>query len=237
MRPNVKSFRKSGTDYSLAEIRKARAAYLGKISLLDELLGRIVDALKKRGTWDNTILCFTADHGLTVGEHNSIAKGHFWEEVSRIPMLMRIPGVTDGGQQTDALAQLIDLYPTLLNAVGGKVSPHVRGRSLLPALRKTSSRTPVRNAAFCEISHDRTLDYMAVTQRFKWFTHRGQEHLYDLQSDPCEQSNLIESGDHQQIATQLRDRLRKFLMTEQLNYSEGYRPLAERIRKTESMKE
>jgi len=237
LRPNVKSFRKYGTNYSLAEIRKARAAYLGKISLVDELLGRIVDALKNRGTWDNTILCFTADHGLTVGEHNNITKGLFWEEVSRIPLLMRIPGLTDSGQQTDALTQLIDLYPTLLDAVGGKVSPHVRGRSLLPVLQKTNSHAPVRDVAFCEISHDGSLDYMAVTQRFKWFTHHGQEHLYDLHSDPSEQSNLIKSADHQKIATQMRDRLRKFLMTEQLNYSEGYRPLVERIRKTDSTKE
>ena len=234
LRPNVRSFKKYGTDYSRFEIRKARAAYLGKITFLDNLLGRIVEALKKRGTWDNTILVFTADHGMTIGEHGNIAKGQFWEEVSRVPMLMRIPGLTDGGRKTAALAQLIDLYPTLIDAVGARASPHIRGRSLLPALRDGATKTPVRDTAFCEIHHDGSLDYMVRSERYKWFIERGEEHLYDLDSDPYEQTNLIRSTDHREVAEEMRDRLRQFLMTEQLNHAQGYVPLVDRVRRNDA---
>lgn len=237
LRRNVKPFKKYGTTYSLAEIRKARAAYLGKITFVDDLLGRLIGALKERGTWDNTILVFTADHGIAVGEHGNIAKGQFWEEVARVPMLMRIPEVTTGGYQTDTLVQIIDLYPTLIEAVGGELSSHVRGRILLPHLRRADINTSVREAAFCEIHHGDSLDYMVVTQRFKWFIERGREHLYDLNSDPFEQVNLIGLAEYEEIAAEQREHLRKFLMTEQVNYSAGYRPLVERIRQADTMKQ
>jgi arylsulfatase A-like enzyme len=225
---NVKPFQKYGTEYTLAEIRKARAAYLGKISFVDALLGRIVSALKQRGTWNNTLLVFTADHGLAVGEHGNIAKGDFWEEIARVPMVMRVPGLTDEGLRTDALSQLIDLYPTLIDIVGGKVSPHVRGRSLLPVLRDPDAE--VRDAVFCEIHRGESLDYMVRTDRYKWFLRRGEESLYDLKADRFEQNDLIHSRQHLDVAEGLRDHLRTFLMEEQLNFSAGYRPLVERVK-------
>ena len=232
LRENVQPFKKYETEYTLDEVRKAKAAYLGKISFLDDLLGRVVSALKQRGTWNRTVLVFTADHGLAVGEHRNLAKGQFWEEVARVPFLLRVPGLTDDGIETDALSQLVDLYPTLIDLAGGTVAAHVRGRSLLPILRDPAAA--VRDAVFCEIHHRGALDYMVATNRHKWFLQKGQEHLYDLQIDPFEQHNLIDSPDHQQIAGELRERLRKFLMEEQLNYSAGYKPLAQRVK--EAMK-
>jgi arylsulfatase len=228
LRANVKPFKKYNTDYSLAELRQARAAYLGKISFIDDLVGRIIAALKQRGTWEKTILVFTADHGLAVGEHGNIAKGMFWEEVARVPMVIRVPGLTDSGVKPDTLAQLIDLYPTLLDAVGGKVASHVQGRSLLPAIRDPSVR--VRTSVLCEIHHNQSLDYMVRDDRFKWFVEGGSESLYDLDADPLEQTNLIDSTQHQEASLAMRAQLLEFLSKQQLNYSVGYRPLAERVK-------
>lgn len=229
LRANVSPFKKYSTDYDLAEIRKARAAYLGKISFLDDLLGKLVTALKERGNWDNTVLVFTADHGMAVGEHRNIAKGQFWEEVSRVPMVMRIPGITAEGISSDALCQTIDLYPTLIELAGGVTSPHVLGRSLAPIIAgKTDS---VRDAVFSEIQHDGILDYMVRTNRYKWFTDKGRESLYDLGDDPFEQTNLIGLEEHHKVSAQMRDRLRTFLMTEQVNHAAGYEPMAERVKK------
>lgn len=228
LRPNVGPFKKYGTDYSLAELRRARAAYLGKISFLDDLLGRLIAELKRRKQWDNTILVFTADHGMTIGEHRNISKGKFWEEVARVPLVMRVPGLTDTGMESDALVQLFDLYPTLVELARGEVSPHVKARSLVPVLRKPDSE--IRDAVFCEIHHDESLDYMVRAGRHKWLIEKGKEHLYDLEADPYEQTNLIRSDKHQAVLAQLRERLRRFLMTEQLNHSAGYRPLVERVK-------
>lgn len=229
LRANVSPFKKYGTDYDLAEIRKARAAYLGKISFIDDLLGKLVTAIKERGNWDNTVLVFTADHGMAVGEHRNIAKGQFWEEVSRVPMVMRIPGITAEGMSSDALCQTIDLYPTLIELAGGVTAPHVLGRSLAPII--AGETDSVRDAVFSEIQHDGILDYMVRTDRYKWFTDKGREELYDLGDDPFEQTNLIDLEEHHKVSDQMRDRLRTFLMTEQVNHAAGYEPMAERVKK------
>lgn len=228
LRKNVKDFQKYGADYNAAEVRKTRCAYLGKISLLDDLVGRLVAELKQRGTWQHTILVFTSDHGLAVGEHGNIAKGSFWEEVARVPMLLRIPGLTDAGMESAALTQMFDLYPTVVEAVGGAVSPNTMARSLLTVL--TGKADQVRDAVFCEIHHGGKLDYMARDGRYKWFRYRGEEHLYDLEADPFELTNRIDSPDHRSAAERLRERLRRFLMEEQVNYSAGYKPVVERLK-------
>lgn len=228
LRANVSPFEKYGTEYTLDEIKRARAAYLGKISFLDDLTGRIIDFLKEQGRWQNTILVFTADHGLTVGEHRNISKGKFWEEVARVPLVIRMPDVTDEGRRTDKLAQLIDLHPTIVEAVGGTVSSHVSGRSLLPVVKDPQAH--VRDTAFCEISHQGHFSYMVRSGQYKWFVENEKEYLFDLAADPYEMKNLIQSEKHNPTAQQLRDRLRKFLMTEQVNYAAGYVPLAERVK-------
>ncbi|QGJ71963.1 Choline-sulfatase [Planctomycetales bacterium 10988] len=228
LRENVTPFQKYGTDYTLAEVRKTKAAYLGKISLLDELAGRVIDTLRDQNLLDNTIFVFTADHGMTIGEHRNISKGKFWEEVARVPLLIRFPGLTDAGEETEALCQLIDLHPTLVEAAGGEVSPHVSGRSLLPILQEPSAE--IRDAAFCEISNSGHFNYMVRSDRFKWFIEAGREYLFDLEADPFEMKNLINSQEYIEDAQAMRERLRKFLMTEQLNYSAGYVPLANRLK-------
>ncbi|MEM9018725.1 MAG: sulfatase-like hydrolase/transferase, partial [Verrucomicrobiota bacterium] len=229
LRENVEPFRKYGDEYDLAKVREARAAYLGKISFLDALLGRLVTGLQERGTWERTIFIFTADHGMAVGEHGNIAKGQFWEEVARVPMVMRVPGLTDEGLESDALVQLFDFYPTLIELAGGEVSPHVQARSFVPVLKNPEER--IWDAVFSEIHHDNELAYLVRDHHYKWFVHRGEEALFDLKTDPFEQSNLIESSGHKEIAAQLRERLRIFLMEEQVNVSAGYIPSAERAKR------
>jgi len=226
LRENVGTFEKYGTDYTMAQIRRTRAAYLGKISFLDDLTARVIEGLKARGNWENTILVFTADHGLMIGEQSALSKGRFYEESAKLPMVMRIPGVTDEGMRTAALAQLIDLYPTLIDAVGGEVSPHVLGKSQMPVIR--GEKPTVRDAAFTEIYNKDYLNYMVREERFKWFTERGDTYLFDLETDPFEQTNLADDPEHAEIAAAMKDRLRRFLMTEQVNYSAGYVLLANR---------
>lgn len=228
LRKNVRTFKKYGTDYSLAEVRRARASYLGKISFLDDLVGQLISELKNRGTWDNTILVFTADQGLVVGEHGNISKGLFWEEITRVPLIMRIPGVTDGGMEVPALSQLIDICPTILDTIEAKVDPLNQGRSLLPVLQ--DSQVIVRDTVFSEICNQGSFNYMVRDERYKWFVREGTESLYDLETDPYELKNLIKSEKHQIIAEDFREHLRQFLMTEQINYGAGYKPLVQRVK-------
>ncbi len=230
LRPNVSTpLEKYGKTYDEALIRKTRAAYLGKITLIDDLVGRMVQALKDRGTWDNTIVVLTADHGLQLGEHGSLTKGRFFEESARVPMIMRLPGVTDAGQRISAFAQMPDLYPTVLEAVGGKLSHMCLAKSQLPVLKQ--QKKSVRQDAFCEIADRRKFGYMVRHGAFKWFVQEGEEHLYNLEEDPYEMNNLIDRQEHQAEVARLQSRLREFLMTEQINYSAGYLPLTQRMRR------
>lgn len=227
LRDNVKPFQKYGTEYDLATIREARAAYLGKITFIDDLVGRLINALKDRGTWDNTVVVFTADHGIAIGEHGVLAKGGFWEETARVPLLIRHPALTTQGMVSDSLIQLIDLYPTLVDLAGGTTSDHVLGQSLMPIL--DGSAPDGREVAFTEIHYQGELGYMVRDQRYKWFAYRGSEALFDLERDPNEMNNLIHSPAHSEAVSRMKDHLREFLMESQVNHSEGYRPMADRV--------
>lgn len=235
LRENVAGFRRGETEVTMDDIRKTRAAYLGKISFLDDLVGKLVQALKDRGSWEKTLLVFTADHGMHVGEQGRISKGVFWEESVRIPLFIRIPGVTDEGIRTEALAQLHDVYPTVIEAVGGRPSPGIFAKSQLPVLQ--GRKPAVRDSVFCEIMDRDTLGYMVRNDRYKWFQQRGREYLFDLEVDPFEKNNLAGVAEHEKTASFLRNRLRQFLMTEQINYSAGYTPVDQRVRAGENAEE
>jgi arylsulfatase A-like enzyme len=70
------------------------ANYLGKMALVDDCVGRLVEAMKARGTWDNTLVIFTADHGEMMGAHGYLTKGRFYEESVRVPLVLRWPGTS-----------------------------------------------------------------------------------------------------------------------------------------------
>ena len=72
-----------------ADVHKMLANYLGKIALCDDCLGRLIEAMKARGTWDNCLFIFTSDHGEMMGSHGALSKGRFWEESARVPLVVR----------------------------------------------------------------------------------------------------------------------------------------------------
>lgn len=208
-------------------IRRAQANYLGKIAVLDHWVGQLRDAMVRRGTWEDALVIFTADHGEQMGSHGQMAKGRFTEESAGIPLIIRWPGCVSAGQQTSALAELIDIYPTIVEAIGGSISPHRFGTSLLPVA--TGEASTVHDAVFSEIGHGLHLDYMVRTPDYKWFQHRGQQSLFDMKADPYELNDLIDSVGHEAIGQVMRERLRTFLMETQVNYSADYRGLFVRI--------
>lgn len=118
---------------------RARAAYYGMISHVDEEIGRILDALKAAGLFDDSIIIFTSDHGSMMGEHGWVEKwGHFYEQVVRVPLLFRLPGGPGGGSRSSALVEAIDVLPTLLDCLGLEAPRTVQGRSFLRVLRGDS---------------------------------------------------------------------------------------------------
>ena len=215
------------------DMRRLLANYLGKIALVDFNVGRIVAALKQRGTWENTLVAFTADHGEMMGAHGALTKGRFEEESARVPLVLRWPGHVQAGR-TRALAQMFDVYPTLVEAAGAKLTPGRMAQSLLPVA--TGRKNSVREAVISEIGKDPPLGMMIREDRYKWWSDSRGEFLHDLLDDPLEMHNLAPDPAHAGTLGRMRERMLTQLRSTQLNLSEGYVPKVKRLREAEAAK-
>jgi arylsulfatase A-like enzyme len=191
--------------------------YYGMVKRLDEALGRLRDALKSLRLADNTIICFTSDHGNHFKTRNAEYKRSGHESSIRVPTAFCGPGFEGGGQIRE-LASLIDLPPTLLAAANLPIPEQMQGRSLLPLLRGERQGWP--EEVFIQIS-EAQVGRAVRTRRWKYIVTApgkdpnkdpGSEHyvemgLYDLQVDPYELTNLIDLESHQQVVTKMRERL------------------------------
>ncbi|MGE0716511.1 MAG: alkaline phosphatase family protein [Alphaproteobacteria bacterium] len=120
-----------------AALRQWRATYYGLVSLADAALGRIVDALKSSGLYDDTLIVLTADHGEHLGDHWMHGKDGYHDQAFHIPLVVRDPraaGDAGRGRVVDAFTEAVDVMPTVLGWLGRPVPPTCDGRSLAPFL-------------------------------------------------------------------------------------------------------
>jgi arylsulfatase len=174
------------------------AAYYAEIELIDDQVGRMLAALETTGQWENTIIIFTSDHGEMLGDHGLLWKGaRFYEGAVRVPLIISWPGHFQAGLRSDALVELVDLVPTLLETLGMPISSHVQGRSLLSIL--TGAADPDHHREFVRCEYHDALDQqyashatMIRTDRHKLVVYHGLSvgELYDLVEDPDEFCNL-----------------------------------------------
>ncbi len=209
-----------GKDYSRDDSRRMRANYLGRIALIDEMVGRLVDAMQRRGTWNDTLCIVTSDHGDYMGSHGRLSKCGFHDESARVPFVLRWPGRTEAGTRRDEVTSLLDVYPTLVGAAGSDPSIQQFGQSLF----KPDDHRPVLGEF-----GTRDRQYMVRHGRHKYVAIGGREHLFDMVDDPLEMSDL--AGDPSRLAAlgEMRELLRLELMRTQVNLSQSYRPLFERV--------
>ena len=121
-----------------AQLDRTRSNYHGMLRLIDDQVRRFVEFLDGRGLRENTLLIFLADHGDFVGEYGLIRKGPELPEcLTRIPMLLVGPGVTQGNGQREAHVSIVDIFPTLCDMLGVSLPDGVQGRSLWPMLTGT----------------------------------------------------------------------------------------------------
>jgi len=174
-------------------VAAARANYYGKIALIDRWVGRIFDALAGRGWLEDTLVVLWSDHGEMAGDHGRFYKRAFYESSVRVPLLLRWPGRVPAGQVRPQLAEIIDVFDTLLAAGGCEPSARSFGRSLLPAAADAGA--PHRDAAFSEVLFEEAggRTTMARTARHKYVVSEAGEPLmlFDLAADPTEQHNLV----------------------------------------------
>ena len=100
------------------------------------MVGEILEALEQNGLADDTIVVLFGDHGYTLGEHFMYGKVNLWEQVTRVPFVMRVPGMTKAGTKTKGLVELLDIYPTLCELTGLSTPSDLEGESLVPMLKR-----------------------------------------------------------------------------------------------------
>ena len=147
---------KYGVDWREIPVEKQReivAHYWAMVDLLDDQVGRILDALEAEGVADETVVVFTSDHGDWLGDHGLFQKGvPHTRELTRVPWIVRWPGVAVPGRRVSAPTSHVDVVPTLLDAAGVEVPYGVQGASLRPVL--TGDADSLRSFALVEHRHE-----------------------------------------------------------------------------------
>ena len=206
-------------------------AYLATLAFVDDQIGKLLDTLDASPYGGNTIVVLTSDNGYHVGEKDCIQKWHLWDESTRIPLFVHVPGCSGNGQTCAHPVSHVDLYPTLVDLCGLPWQPHkgnelaLDGHSLRPLLSdpNTSDWTGP-SAALTAIRDGQETPHFSVCSRQYRYTlcANGEEEFYDHDVDPHEWTNLAGSDAHADIKKAFREEL--MTMLRESRVPEGYNP-------------
>lgn len=168
-------------------------AYYAAVSFMDEQVGRMLDELERLGLRKNTAVVFLSDHGYHLGEHTFWQKNNLHEEVTRVPLILSVPGYESG--RTDSIVELVDLFPTLSELAGLAVPTGLHGTSLVPILENHAALVKAGAVSFVKGQHIswRTQDHTYMQYR------DGSKELYDMKSDPKQFTNLASDPNHRDV--------------------------------------
>jgi iduronate 2-sulfatase len=202
------------------EASTLRHGYAASISFMDAQVGRLMDQLERSGLADNTIVVFWSDHGFHLGEQALWAKTSNYELDARVPLIIAGPGVEEKGAATEALVELIDLFPTLVEMAGLPAISELEGQSLRPLLR--DPRLPGKLAALSQHPQPfygqpwTAMGYTLRTERFRYVEWRERStgaisarELYDHVLDPREACNVVDAPAYAGAVAQLQQLARQ----------------------------
>ena len=171
---------------------------------IDDSFGVFLDFLDTNGLAEDTLVIYMGDNGFSFGEHGLIDKRHFYEESAKVPLLVRLPTELKRGATIESLVQNIDIAPTILEAAGLQVPEHMQGMSFAPlfAQEEVPWRDRIFYEYYWEMDFPQTPTMFGVrTDRYKYIRYHGiwdTNEFYDLENDPNEMQNLIDSPGHQE---------------------------------------
>ena len=217
------------SDFTREELRNLRAHYCAEAELVDRWVGRILQKIDDLRLWDNSVVVFTTDHGMSLGEHNRTGKSNinrgddrYWPiypEIAHIPLMVAAPGL-EGGRGLEALVQPPDALPTLLDLAGVKVAPPepFHGESFAAMLRG-GRQAPIRDFAVAgqylrrdqagippgactPVVYTKEWAYAPIGQE-------GAPELFHLATDPYAEKDV--SADHPDAASDMHEKLVSWL--------------------------
>jgi arylsulfatase A-like enzyme len=186
-------------DFGVDHAVKSRKHYYALITFLDEQIGRIIEKLKEKGMYDNSLILFVSDHGDMLGDHHHWRKTYAYEGSAKVPLVIKPAKNRVNVVSSPVLenpVEIRDILPTFLDAAGAKIPEKMDGASMLKLIEKVNA--PWRE--FIDLEHAtayRAENYWcALTdgrEKYIWFFNTGEEQLFDLIQDPTELSDISSS--------------------------------------------
>lgn len=208
--------------YSEEEWKESFRVYMGLVALLDDCVGRVIDELKKKGLYENSMIIFTSDHGEMLGAHRLFQKMCMYEEAVRVPLAIRLPGGRNGGGHVKNPVSHIDLLPTISDYYQVSSWHQMDGRTLRNMLEHAGELAAGPNLTETEerpvfIQYDGNASrgnfgrcvvvgqYKLIVDLFKDETYLE---LYDLDQDVHETDNLVFDGEYDRVTERLMELLK-----------------------------
>ena len=215
-------------------LKRWTQAYLACVAAVDDNVGQVMDALDQSRFKKNTVVVLASDHGFHMGEKDYLYKNSLWEESTRVPLIMRVPGVSIPDSKVEKVVSLIDVYPTLMDFCGlsdktikNQKGHAMDGHSLRALIENPQAKTwegekPALTVVYAgpEFKNNPSLQHYAIrTDRYRYILYNnGKEELYDHQNDPNEWNNLVnDNADYQNILLEMRDKMAMIVSPLKLN--------------------
>ena len=181
--------------------------YAASTSYMDAQVGRVLQQLDNLGLSQSTVIVFAGDHGFHLGEHGTWRKNTLFEVALRSPLIISVPG--EQSDRTDALAELVDIYPTLCDACQLPIPSQLEGLSLMPVIEQPTR--PWKTAAFSGLNRGGIGGRSIRTAQYRYTEwgnrgRRGQE-LYDYHADPDETVNTASLPENTELVAHLSEQL------------------------------
>jgi arylsulfatase A-like enzyme len=210
----VRSFRHIPKQGPLSDdlARQVRHGYFACCSYVDAQVGRLLDELDRLGLGESTIVLMWSDHGYQLGEHGMWCKHTNFETSVRVPLVIRVPQQARRGAACEAIVELIDMYPTLVELARLPAPSHLEGTSFAPLLEDPGQ--PWKRAAFSQYQRGVCLGRSIRTSEFRYnewrHTKTGQlvaQELYDHRRDPFENENVVARPAYRETVQRLAQQL------------------------------
>lgn len=189
-------------------LRKIMAYYYGSISHIDFQVGRMIDILKRKGIYDNTLIIYTADHGDYLGYHHLLLKGsHLYDPLVKVPLIIKYPGQKYRSSVSDALVSSIDVTTTILGQAGCKPANAMEGLDL-------TIHSEGREAVFAQSRQQGCYMIRTAERKLLHFREKEISQYYDLTADPFELNNLYLDSAYTNEIDNLTGRLHRWMLFE-----------------------
>jgi len=201
---------KSGTLNDEKSVELIRG-YYAATTYVDAMIGRVLGELDRLGLREKTAVVLWGDHGWQLGEHGLWGKATNFELATRSPLIFSAPGQKHAGAKTDALAEFVDIYPTLCELCGLPIPEGLEGSSLAPVINDPDR--PWKRAAFSQFPRRKTMGRSVRTDRYRYteWAEPGKKpagvELYDHQTDPQENVNIAGRSEHKKLVAELKQML------------------------------